>query len=83
MELDFRMKAGEIKSWDRQVKIDLEAYGKHICNYYIDFVAILADGNKEYTEVKGFETNTWKMKWKMFKAKMEKEDPRAIIIISR
>ena len=80
-ELDVRMKAGEIISWERQVKIDLQAYGKHICNYYIDFVATRKDGIKEYIEVKGMETDVWKMKWKMFEAKMAIEDPRAELII--
>lgn len=80
-ELDCRLKAKEIKSWSRQVKIELSAYGKHICNYYIDFVAIRKDGVKEYIEVKGMETDVWKLKWKMFTAKMAIEDPRAELII--
>lgn len=80
-ELDCRLKAKEIISWDRQVKIELEAYGKHICNYYIDFVATRKDGIKEYRECKGMETDVWKMKWKMFTAKMAIEDPQAELII--
>lgn len=80
-ELDCRLKAKEIISWDKQVKIDLQAYGKHICNYYIDFVAIRKDGVKEYIEVKGMETDLWKLKWKMFTAKMAIEEPSAKLII--
>lgn len=80
-ELDCRLKAKEIISWERQVKIDLQAYGKHICNYYIDFVATRKDGVKEYIEVKGFETDVFKIKYKMFKAKMSIEDPSAQLII--
>ena len=78
MELDLRIKAKDIKSWDRQKKIELEAYGKHICNYYIDFVITHNDGKKEYVEVKGFETDLWKLKWKMFVAKLREEEPSAV-----
>lgn len=80
-ELDCRLKAKEITSWARQVKIELQAYDKHICNYYIDFVAVRKDGVKEYRECKGMETDVWKIKWKMFTAKMALEDPRAELII--
>jgi len=82
-ELDCRIKVGEIISWKRQVKIELRAYDKHICNYYIDFVAELPDGNKEYIEVKGFSTNVFLIKWKMFKAKMAQEQPRDLVTIIR
>lgn len=80
-ELDLRVKAKDIKKWERQVKIDLTAYGKHICNYFIDFVITHNDGSIEYIEVKGLETDLWKMKWKMFSAKMAAEQPRAKLTI--
>ena len=67
-ELDIRVKAGDIKSWDRQVKLDLKVNGQHICNYYIDFVIHHNDGTKEFIEVKGFETEVWRLKWKLFEA---------------
>jgi len=82
-ELDLRKKAKDIKDWRRQVKIDLTAHGKHICNYYIDFVIEHNDGSEEYVEVKGFETDVWRMKWKMFEAQMEAENPRAKLTIVR
>ena len=81
MELDLRVKAKDIKSWDRQHKIELYAYGVKICNYYIDFVITHNDGIKEYVEVKGFETNVWKLKWKLCKAKFKKEQPRDILTL--
>ena len=71
--LDCRKKNKEIKDWDRQVKIEIRAFGKHICNYYIDFLIIHNDKKKEYVEVKGFETNVWKLKWKLTQAMFEKE----------
>lgn len=67
-ELDLRLKAKEIKSWDRQVKISLDVNGYHICNYYIDFVIKHNDNSTEYVEVKGYETDVWRLKWKLFEA---------------
>lgn len=72
---DTLLMAGEIKEVQRQVKIPLEAYGKHIFNYIIDFVIIHNDGHKEYAEAKGYETEIWKTKWKMFEAKLALEEP--------
>ena len=67
-DLDLRVKAKEILSWDRQVKIELDVNGYHICNYYIDFIARYPDGTVEYSEVKGLATEVWKLKWKLFEA---------------
>lgn len=75
--LDTRLKAKDIKSVDRQVKIDLRAYGEHITNYYIDFIVTHHDGHKEYIEAKGAETDVWKMKFKMLEAKLKNEEPDA------
>lgn len=80
-ELDLRQKAGDIKKWDRQIKIDLKAYGEHICNYYVDFVVINRDGSKEYIEVKGFETEVWRLKWKIFEAQMKNKKNIKLTII--
>ena len=68
VELDLRLKAGDIKGWERQVKIPLDVNGYHIANYMIDFVITHNDGVKEYVEVKGFETEVWRLKWKLFEA---------------
>lgn len=75
--LDTRLKANEIKEVQRQVKVDLRAYGQHITNYFIDFIVIHHDGHKEYIEAKGAETDVWKMKFKMLEAKLESEEPGA------
>lgn len=72
---DTLLKAGEIKEVIPQFKIPLEAYGKHIFNYYIDFLIIHLDGHKEYVEYKGYETDLWKAKWKMLGAKLALEEP--------
>jgi len=80
-DLDWRLKAGEIKSWDRQVKISLDVNGKHICNYYIDFIVYYPDETKEYVEVKGFETEVWRLKWRLFEALINEIEPGARLTI--
>lgn len=65
-ELNARKLAGEILDWERQVKIDLSVGNRHITNYYIDFLVHHLDGTKEYVEVKGFETEVWRLKWRLF-----------------
>jgi uncharacterized Zn finger protein (UPF0148 family) len=80
-DLDLRLKAGDIKEVARQVKIPLEAYGSHITNYIIDFVITHNDGHLEYLEAKGYETDTWKMKWKMLEAKLSLEDKSAEMVL--
>ena len=67
-ELDLRVKAGELVKWERQARISLDVNGYHICNYFVDFKLYYPDGVVEYLEVKGFETDVWKMKWKLFEA---------------
>jgi len=80
--LDWRLKAGEIIEWKKQVKIDLTVNGVHITNYYIDFVATRKDGIKEYIEVKGLEMPVWQMKWRLLQAlKDELLEPGAELIV--
>ena len=67
-ELDWRIKAGEVKEVIPQYKIPLKINDRHIANYYIDFKVVLSDGDIEYHEVKGFETDLWRLKWKMTEA---------------
>ena len=67
-ELDFRLKAHDIKSWRRQVKIPLQVNGRHITNYIMDFEVTHNDGSVELIECKGFETDVWIMKWRLLEA---------------
>lgn len=71
-ELILLKRAKAIKDFQEQVKIPLEVNGYHICNYYIDFVIQHNDGTKEYLETKGYPTDTWKLKWKLFEALYDK-----------
>jgi hypothetical protein len=68
MQLDWMKKAGQVKKWIPQYKIDLRINDVHIANYYIDFKVIYTSGHVEYWEVKGFVTNVWKLKYAMAKA---------------
>lgn len=82
-ELDLRIKAKDIKSWERQVRVDLKVYGNHICNYYIDFIITHNDDSLEYVEVKGFSTDVWRLKWKLFEAIFNKDFPDIKLTIVR
>lgn len=70
--LELRKKAKDIKDYQEQVVISLDVNGYHICNYKIDFVIQHNDGTTEYLEAKGFSTDVWKMKWKLFEALYDK-----------
>ncbi len=67
-ELDWLLKSGEVIKWEPQHKISLDINGVHIANYFIDFKVWFKDGRIEFHEVKGMETEVWKMKWKITKA---------------
>lgn len=80
-ELDWLKKTGEIKEWDRQIKIPLKVNGVLICNYYVDFKVITKHDTVQYHEYKGFETAEWKMKWQLFTALLVDIDPCAELIV--
>lgn len=82
-DLAFALLAGQLKDIERQVKIELHAYGVHICDYYIDFKVTHTNNQIEYIEAKGKETPEFKIKWKMFVAKMAIEEPDAILTIAK
>ena len=73
MALDVQKKAGLIKDFDRQHKLSIDIEGHHICNYYVDYIVYYHDGSEQYHEVKGFETDVWKLKWKLSLAIYGKE----------
>lgn len=80
-DLELRKKAGDIRDWSRQVRVELTAHGVRICNYYVDFCVFHKDDTVEWVEVKGFETDVWKLKWKLFEAQMKAEAPNDILTI--
>lgn len=73
-ELDMRLKAKEIVGWEKQKKIELFGeHGRHICNYFVDFIVSYPDGTEEYIDVKSPTTKTdvWRLKWKMLEDKLD------------
>lgn len=67
-ELDLRVKAKDIKSYDRQKTLELIVNDFLVCTYRIDFIVYYFDGTVEYCEVKGWPTPVWRLKWKLFEA---------------
>jgi hypothetical protein len=67
INLDWKLKAKEIKSWARQICFNLVVQDQHICKYYLDFMVEYNNGTIEYIEVKseGTKTELWKIKWKL------------------
>lgn len=74
-ELDLRKKAGDIKDWERQFKIELRANGKLICNYYCDFRLLHNDDSYELVETKGYETDIYRFKRRLLEALWLPEHP--------
>ena len=57
-----------VQAWDRQVAMPMLVNGKLITTLFIDFRVIYADGRIQYEEVKGYRTETWRLKEKLFRA---------------
>lgn len=57
-----------VQAWERQVAMPMLVNGKLICTAFIDFRVIYADGRIEYHEIKGFRTQIWALKEKLFRA---------------
>jgi uncharacterized protein DUF1064 len=63
MQLDWRLKAGDIKSWDRQFPIEIRnpKTGEFLRRHKVDFRIHENDGSYTLVETKGFETRDWRM----------------------
>lgn len=70
MELDIRKKGKDITDWEYEPRIELKGEnGAVVAHYKVDFKLYHKDGSIEYVEVKGFETDVWRLKWKLFEDK--------------
>ena len=67
-DLHILLKQKEIKAIACQVGYTLDVNDKHICNHIVDFVVTNNDGTEEVREVKGFATDVWAIKHKLFLA---------------
>lgn len=81
MELEWRRKAGEIKEWIPQYKIDLKVKGVHICNYTVDFKVITKHGAVEFHEYKGVSTPDFLIKWNLLHALKDEIEPGCELIL--
>jgi len=68
-DLDLRLKAGEIKDWERQFKVEMWAYncrGDRVMkvSHKVDFRVHEHDGSYTLLEAKGIETADYKMRRK-------------------
>jgi len=66
-DLDIRLKAGEIKDWERQFKVEMWAYNKlgdaaMKVSHKVDFRIHELDGSFTLLEAKGIETADYKMR---------------------
>ena len=57
-----------IKDYVVQKTYSLDVNGAHICNHRVDFVVTTNSGALEVHETKGFETEVWALKKKIFEA---------------
>lgn len=67
-QLNLRLRAKDIKKWQRQVRMPIYINNKKICVYILDFKITHNDNSIEFVDVKGFETDVFKLKKKMFEA---------------
>jgi hypothetical protein len=81
VQLAWLKKAGEIKEITPQYKLDLRVNGKHITNYFIDFMVEYTNGRIELIEVKGFETDVWRLKWALTEALLDELYPDAKLVL--
>lgn len=82
LQLDWLVKAGEVKEWKPQHRIPLKVNGTVVTTYIMDFRVLTASGDIEYHEVKGAETPLWKVKWKLLKAilSVEENPPKLVLV---
>jgi len=78
-ELDLLLKAKKIKKWERQLRIPIVVNGEKICTYIMDFVVTTPEGKTQYWEIKGYETQVWKLKWKLLSAVLKDSDIELIV----
>lgn len=61
-------KTKDIYDYTTQKKIEFRINGKLICSHYVDFWVERIKGEFEAHETKGFATNVWHIKHKLFLA---------------
>ncbi len=73
-ELDRQKAAGLIYEWEQQITMPIRLNGAHICNVSVDFrVQHEPAGEWRYVEVKGWESEVWRLKRKLLLAMYGRE----------
>jgi len=67
-QLDFLVRSGAVKHYVCQEAMQIELNNVPICKVIIDFKVTNADGTVDYIEIKGFETETFRLKKKLLLA---------------
>ena len=67
-QLDLRRRAGDIQCWKPKPRIPLVVNGRRVCVHVPDFEITHMDGAVELVELKGPETQVWKLKRKLLEA---------------
>jgi len=60
--------AERVAEWEYEPHLEVTCNGKRVFTYKIDFKVIYANGRIEYVEIKGFETEYFKLKFKVVEA---------------
>jgi hypothetical protein len=68
LNLMARAVGSDIALIERQKQFDLIVNGKKICAHRVDFLITRKDGTQYVVESKGFSTDLWQTKMKLFKA---------------
>lgn len=67
-QLFLEKKAGQIFDYTIQHKIEIYVQEKFITSHYVDFKVTKNNLNHEFHEVKGYETDVWKIKRRLVEA---------------
>ncbi len=68
VRLDLAVKAGGYKEWWPQVRYPIVIKGRKVCDVVVDFVVETIGGKVFVLEVKGHETDLYKLKVKLLRA---------------
>lgn len=67
-ELDLRVKAKDIVSYEKQVRFPIVINEIKICDYVCDFIVLKNDKSQEVIDCKGMLTDVYKLKKKLVEA---------------
>lgn len=81
-DLDYRLRAGDIAGWKRQIHIPIVSHGVRFGTYIVDFLIEHNDGTLEYVEVKGKGLSAGMNKFRWLE-KIFRDDPKIKVRLVR